>query len=440
MKSRLITVFMSIGIILIGLVGFLILKATKPAPPEKKVDRVRPIVRVMEVEKGPYTAVVEESGNVEPKTSLDITAEVAGRLIDVSNNLKIGYFVKKGELLLEIDPREYRLSVAQSKAQISQLEAEKAQIVQEKANIHRNLEVERQKIGLSRAELQRKKKLLMSGSLSQSEVDRQEIETKQQEVSLVNQENALNLLKSRQDLIRAKIEATQAQLDIAKLKLEKTKIFAPFDGRVSEESVEKDQYVVVGQKLATIYDISAVEITLNFAPNKLRQWVPRNNGPEEIPPMTDVAAVNEWMRKHGPKGEVIFRVGKLERKWPGRITRIKSALDPTTRTIPVVVEVKDPFKGVKPGERPPLIPGMFVKVRLQGRVLDDVVSIPRGAVQDGTVYVVEDGKLAIRPVKIEMITRDRVIISDGLKDGDKVILSTLPVPIPGTELRIAQEK
>ena len=109
------------------------------------------------------------------------------------------------------------------------------------------------------------------------------------------------------------------------------------------------------------------------------------------------------MRKHGPKGEVIFRVGKLERKWPGRITRIKSALDPTTRTIPVVVEVKDPFKGVKPGERPPLIPGMFVKVRLQGRVLDDVVSIPRGAVQDGTVYVVEDGKLAIRPVKIEMI-------------------------------------
>ena len=439
MKSRIITVLVSIAILLIGVAGFLILKATKPAPPEKAVDRVRPIVRVMEVKKGPYTAVVEESGNVEPKTSLEITAEVAGRLIDVSDNLRIGYFVKKGELLLEIDPREYRLSVAQSKAQIAQLEAEKSQIKQERANINRNLEVERQKIKLSRSELQRKKKLLVSGSLSQSEVDRQEIETKQQEVSLVNQENALNLLKSKEDLLRAKIEATQAQLEIAKLKLEKTKVLAPFDGRVSEESVEEVQYVVVGQKLATIYDISAVEITLNFAPNKMRQWAPHRKGLEELPPITDVASVNEWMRKYGPKGEVIFRFGKRESKWPCKVTRIKGALDHTTRTIPVVVEVEDPFKGVKPGVRPPLIPGMFVTVRLMGRVLENVVSIPRSAVQDGTVYVVEDGKLAIRKVKIEMITRDQTIISDGLKDGDKVILSTLTVPMPGTELRIAPE-
>jgi multidrug efflux pump subunit AcrA (membrane-fusion protein) len=149
--------------------------------------------------------------------------------------------------------------------------------------------------------------------------------------------------------------------------------------------------------------------------------------------------VNEWMRKHGPRGEVRLLVGSRVFTWPGKVTRLKGSLDQTTRTIPIVVEVKDPFKDVKPGEHPPLLPGMFVEVTLRGKRLENVVKVPRIAVHDGAVYVAEDGKLAIRDVTVELMTREDAIISQGLKNGDLVILSYISVPAPGTRLRVIKE-
>lgn len=439
MKSIIKTVLISLLIIAAGAAGFAALKATKPVPPKKETEKIRPLVRVMEVEKGEYRAVIEESGNVEPKTSLEITSEVSGRITKVSENLQVGYFVKQGELLIEIDPREYRYSVAQYQAQIAQYEAEKSQLRQERKNLKRNIEVEEDKLELAKEELQRKKKLFESKSISESELDKQELEYKQIFVSLLNQRNALALLESREELIEAKIEATKAQLETANLKLEKTQIFAPFSGRISEESVETGEYVTAGQKLATMYDISAMEIVINISPRKMTRWISREESEKTFPEITDVAKVNEWVQKYGPKGEVVFRYGDETKTWPGKVTRLKGALDATTRTVPIVVEVKDPFKGVKPGHGPPLLPGMFVDVILQGRLLRDVAAIPRSAVQQDKVYVVEDGKLAIRDVKVEFLSRDTAIVSKGLKDGDKVILSSIPVAVPGTELRIAKK-
>ncbi|MFC1835920.1 efflux RND transporter periplasmic adaptor subunit [Thermodesulfobacteriota bacterium] len=439
MNPKLKALLISVAIVLVGVAGFMILKITKPVPPEKTTARPRAIVRVIDVKKGDFRALIEENGNVEPKTMLDITAEVAGSIIYVSNNLQIGYFVKKGELLLELDPREYRLSVVQAQAQIAQLNAEIDQTAQQKENIRRNLSIEQDKLKFSRSELERKLTLLKSGSLSQSEVDKQQIDTKQKESSVLGQRNALALLKSQQDLIRAKIDATEAQKEMAKLKLEKTKIYAPFRARVRDESVDTGEYVGVGQKLATIYDISSVEIVINLSPRKMNRWVGKGHK-DDFPNFTDVALVNEWMRKHGPSGEVSFQMAGGVKTWPCKVTRIKGVLDAATRTIALVVEVKDPFKGITPGGQPPLVPGMFVQVILQGRMMENVAKIPRSAIHDGSVYLVAGGKLEIRKVKIEMMTREDAIISEGLNDGDKVVLSPIAVPIPGTELRIAREK
>ncbi len=439
MSARVKTAIISVAIVAGGVAGFLALKATKPIPPEKEATRVRPIVRVMEVKTGDFRAAIEENGTVEPKTTLEITAEVSGRIVYVSNSLRVGFFVKEGELLIEIDPREYRLSVAQAEAELAQLRAEMAKIDQEKENIRRNLEVEGEKMALSRSELERKKKLLVSGSLSQSEVDKQEIDTKQKEVSMVNQQNALALLKSQKDLVQAKIDSTKAKKEIAKLKLDKTKIFAPFNGRIRDESVEEGQYVQIGQKLATVYDTSAMEIVVNFSPTKTSRWV-SDETRGNFPPLNDLAQVNLWMEKYGPPAKVTFSWARGTKTWDGKVSRTKGSLDAATRTVPIVVEVKNPFKGISPGTSPPLIPGMFVDVVIEGALLKNVARIPRSALHNnGSVYVVADGKLEIRKVDVEMLTRNEAIISKGLKDGDRVILSPMAVPIPGTELRIADE-
>jgi multidrug efflux system membrane fusion protein len=439
MSARLKTFVISVAILLAGVGGFMILKATKPVPPEKEAARVRPIVRVMEVKTGEYRATITESGTVEPKTTVEITAEVSGRLIYVSNSLRIGFFVKKGELLIEVDPREYQLSVAQSQAELAQLQAELAKIVQEKANIQRHIEVEGYKLKLSRSELERKEKLLETGSLSQSEVDKQDIDTKQKEVSLVNQQNALALLKSQKDLVLAKIQSTKAKKEIAELKLEKTKIFAPFNGRVRDESVEEGQYVQIGQKVATIYDTSAMEIVVNVSPTNSARWVSEETR-ENFPPLNDLGQVNMWMEKYGPPAKVTFKWGRGKKTWSGKVTRLKGALDATTRTVPIVVEIKEPFKDINPGKSPPLLPGMFVDVVIEGALMKNVARIPRSALHNGgSVYLVADGKLQIKKVNVDMLTRNEAIVSKGLKDGDKVILSPLAVPIPGTELRIVKE-
>ncbi len=429
----------SLLIILLGVGGFVLLKATKPPPPEREATAVAPIVRVLEVKKQDITAEVVESGNVQAKTVLDLITEVSGKVIHVAHSLQIGYFVTKGELLVEIDPREYRLSVAQFKAQAAQLRAEMARLAQERQNILRNLEVEKAKVDLVRSELARKKKLYESGSLSQSDYDRQNIEFKQTEVSFLNQQNALALLESAEELTTAKMEATDAQLESAKLKLEKTKIFAPFNGRVQDEDVDEGEYIATGKRLATIYDISTMEIVINLAPEKAMQLIDPLKDVHDFSSFPDLKEINALFKTYGPKGIVRLRIQDHEVTWPCQVSRLKGALDQTTRTIPVVVEVKDPFKEAQPGVRPSLVPGMFVDVLLQGKLFKDVVKIPRNAIHEGKAYLLVHGKLQIKPVEVAMVTKKDAVVSKGLNNGDKVILSPLAVPIPDSPLREAEK-
>jgi len=247
-------------------------------------------------------------------------------------------------------------------------------------------------------------------------------------------------MKSQKDLIRAKIEATRAQLESAGLKLEKTKIFAPFDGRIMEESVEEGHYAQIGQKLAVIFDISAVEIVIQVPGYKIPQLGMFRRKNSKFPAFADVSEVNKLMREHGPEATVRLKAADRDLTWKGRVTRLQGQIDLATRTIPMVVEVKDPFKDVVPGKKPPLVPGMFVEVLLKGKLYKDVFKVPRAALHAGNVYLVTDGKLEIRKVKVVRVGREYVYVSKGLKTGDKIIISPVAVPIPGQPLRIVSGK
>ena len=126
MTHRLRIVLTCMAVILSGILGFAALVATKPAQPVKEAATARTAVQVERVTLGEYTALIRETGTVQPKTSLDIVAEVSGKAIHASEDLQTGLFIKKDQLLVEIDPREFRLSVTQAKAQIAQLKAEMA--------------------------------------------------------------------------------------------------------------------------------------------------------------------------------------------------------------------------------------------------------------------------------------------------------------------------
>jgi hypothetical protein len=106
----------------------------------------------------------------------------------------------------------------------------------------------------------------------------------------------------------------------------------------------------------------------------------------------------------------------------------------------VIVQIDDPMDLAKDVEerRLPLLAGAFVSVKLEGTVLEDVVAVPREALRDGRYVWVstEDKRLAIREVTVVWRERDRVLVSDGLFEGELIVQSPLAAPIEGMALRV----
>ena len=139
--------------------------------------------------------------------------------------------------------------------------------------------------------------------------------------------------------------------------------------------------------------------------------------------------------------------------WDGKVTRIGSSLDRDTRTVPVIIEVANPYTDLIPGERLPLVPDAFCEVTLYGETVDDVVVIPRDCLHEVTpssrpdravsvVYLLagakesgesgsegerhfDSGHLEIRRVKVLSLEDKVAVIEEGIEEGDLVVLGDL---------------
>jgi multidrug efflux pump subunit AcrA (membrane-fusion protein) len=124
--------------------------------------------------------------------------------------------------------------------------------------------------------------------------------------------------------------------------------------------------------------------------------------------------------------------------WDGVLLRISESVDPTRDTLGMVVAVYNPYAGVIPGVRPPLLKGMYVSVEFLSQAIDMLV-IPRRALHENRVYVVsEENTLSIRPVHISYSQGQLVVIKAGLKEGDKIIISDLVPVIEGIKLELLE--
>ena len=102
----------------------------------------------------------------------------------------------------------------------------------------------------------------------------------------------------------------------------------------------------------------------------------------------------------------------------------------------LIIEVREPWASFRPGEYPALQPGMFCRVDIAGTALSDAVVVPRTALHDGnTVFLAEAGRLAQRQVQVARFRHDEAILSAGLQQGDKLVVSVLSAPVVGMKLR-----
>ncbi|MCC7063108.1 MAG: efflux RND transporter periplasmic adaptor subunit [Planctomycetes bacterium] len=380
--------------ILVLLLGFLAAKkiASLGKPPTiAESTFVGPSVRVVTATATDLRIDVETQGTVEAFRAIDLAADVGGRLITVSPQLRAGGFFAAGDVLAEIDPADYELAITQQEANVARAEL---RVLQERAESDAATRAWQQLEG-------------------QRPADPLAIRTPQ----IRDAEAALNSAKS--------------QLAQAHLNLQRTKVKAPFAGRVRSARVDTGQIVQPGQSIAEIYGIDFVEIRLPV-------------------PSADAAFLDlpmQWNDGEPRSGATVVLAGEFggaQYQWSGNLVRTEGEIDRRTRQMNVVARVEAPYSKSKepeadgrPSERPPLAVGMFVKATIHGRVYRDVVALPRAALRSGNeVWVLDaENRLHRRAVEVLRIEADRVLLRSGLKAGEQVNVTALETPTDGMPVR-----
>ena len=375
-----------LGILAIGVIGFIILVSLRPEPPREERTVLAPIVQVTRASEATGPLMVTGTGSVQSDRQVALSAELGGRLDWVSSRFVNGGSFQAGEPLARVDTTDYANAVAIARAEWTARKVE-ALMAREEASV-------------ARSEWER---------LQAREADLQVPEGGELGVMLFREPQVL--------MADAAVEAARARLNDAMARLERTNIRAPFDGQITSKQAELGQVVAPGLVLAMFHSTDAGEVVVPLRPSQadLLEGIYSLGGNRSL------RAVLRPASGDGPS-------------WEARVVRSEGTLDPATRTLRVVARVATPLN-----QDPPLLFGSFVSVDIEGRSLDGTVEIPRQALRDGnTVWVMVDGSLSIREVEVLAEEEGRVFLTSGVLSEESVVVSSLSVVTQGMSIRVAQ--
>jgi len=343
-------------------------------------------VEVLPVTAQRYQIQLDSFGTVKPRTQSALVSQVSGQINFIADNFRDGGFFEPGDVLLTLDDRDYQADVKVAEAAL--LSAQQ-QLIEEQAR------GEQAKIDWLR--------LAEPGE----------------------QASALVLREPQRKAAQANLLSAEARLDKAELALERTRIVAPFAGRVMSRSVDLGQVISANALLASIYASDYVEVRL-----------PLNNRD-----LAYIALPEEFRLQQGNAAvdypQVSFRSNLMpDQQWQGRVIRTESAIDSNAQQLYVVAQVDDPYARVE--NRMPLKINQYVNARIAGRVLEDVIVIPNKAIYQGSyVYTFEQGVLKRKAVTIGWKNDQDALILDGLAAGEQLVITTLGQVSSGTPVALA---
>jgi len=390
MPSGLVQLLLVVGIVILGVLITLIFIKLKKPPQREEQATLAPLVEVVQLERRDIQMVIRGYGTVSPSVQVEIVPQVSGKVVWVNPQFKAGGFIRRNEQILKIDPRDYELAVQQANAAVAE------------AQVRLDLEKAEAKVA---------------------------IEEWQQ---LHPNEEPTSPLVFREPQIRqaeARLESAQAGLATADLHLERTQLSLPVDAMIMSERVDLGQYVMGGQSVGVAYGIESVEIEVPLEDRELAWFdVPDN--------MVSFNGNNVSTRSVSARVKADF--AGAGHSWQGYVVRTTGQVDKTSRLISVVVEVPEPFKDSN--SKPPLLPGIFVEVLIEGNVLKNAIAVPRDAIHNSNeVWVAKDGQLRIMPLDIVRADRDFVYAMSGLDDGDTIVVSALDTIVEGMSVRTQTE-
>lgn len=378
-------IVLPVAVLAVGALITVALVAGREPPRRVAIVTPPPVVRVMPVELVETRLDVESQGRVTPRTETDITAQVGGRIVEVSPALANGGAFDKDETLAVIDPTDFRFALKSAEAGLARAE-----------------------LGLAREE-------------KEAAIARRDWEA----LGGTGTPDPLVLRGPQLAEARAAAAAAEASVDKARADLDRTRVRVPYAGRVREKAADVGRFVSPGTLIARVYATDAVEVPLPVSADEI--------GFLDFP--FGAARVSD-----GPRVLLRAKLGGAAGEWVGRVVRTEGEVDPRTRMVNVVARVEDPYgKGASP-DGTPLAVGLFVEARIEGRTARDVVVIPRSAMRgkDGVLVVDAEDRLQPRTVEVIRVDRERAVIGSGLAAGERVCLSPIEAAVAGMPVRVQE--
>lgn len=391
-RTGLFRVLLPVVILVLAIMGGQALVVTRPTVPKATPLETSTFVKVLTTHLQNERAIISAFGTVKAYQELTVQPEVNGRVVAHHPGLIAGGIIAKGTPLLRIDPRDFQAIVDEEKAALAKAEFD--------------LKVE---LG-NQAVAQREWDLLRPSS---------------GEISKLSKQLALRYPHLKEK--RVALSAANSRLRKAQLDLRRTVLTAPFDALVLSESVEVGQLINVQDTVATLVGTDEFRAQVSIPIHQLK-WI-------TFPGSGSMTGARAHIFRELGNGK------SLERN--GEVVELLGEVTPNGRMAQVLISIQDPLElNRKKRERQPLLLGEYVRVEIEGPLLEDVIVLPRSTIREGSrVWVKNDeNRLEVRTVNITLSRKDSVLVSQGLNDGDQVIMTQLPAAIPGLKLISAEDK
>jgi multidrug efflux system membrane fusion protein len=350
-----------------------------PPPPEVSVSL--PLQKLV-------TDYLELTGNTQAVDQVELQARVEGFLTSI--HFKDGDFVKKGDLLFTIEQAPYQAKLQEAQGRLA---AAAAQLLRAQQEYDRQLY------------------LFKENATAKSEVER---------------------WKAQRDAAQASVEGGKANLELAKINLGYTRVTAPFDGRVDRHLVDQGNLVGAGNPTPLAYITRLDPIYAYFNLNE-----------------RDLLRVMEKRREKGTtdlKENAVPVYGGIEgeKGYPeeGRLDFASTSVDPNTGTLLLRAVFDNPRIGAAP---PRLLPGMFMRIRIPVDVRPNALLVPERAlgVDQGGRYLLvvnEQNVVEQRPVRVGARVDEAMVIEEGLKGDERVVVDGIQRARPGAKVAPVQEE
>ena len=340
----------------------------------EKVKANIPYVKTMMLLPQTVNASIASQGVISPETALTLLSELNSKVDWISPRMETGSSFTKGDTLLILDKRDYELALITAESNVLNAEV--------------NLEREKAESDLASKEWQR----VGAGAGSD-----------------------LALRKPQLAQAKATLAAAQATLERAQRNLKRTVFIAPFDGRVRTKNVDPGATIFPGTALGNIYATESFEVRLPIADQDVPFTGLDFNG-RQIPEDKQL--------------DVKFSLGNSNLK--GKVVRAEAEVDPMTRMLSIVARI-DNTPSIPSSN--PIAVGQFVQATIYGIEIPDVVVLPRTAVRDEGVWVVDTSMILYnRPVEVLRYENEFALIGEGIETGDRLLTSRLSSLVNGLKV------